>query len=107
MQLCDCIALTTVNEAFGLVLPEAMRAGIAVIGSNNGGVPEIIDHKETGLLFESQNENSLYQQIRYFYENSALKEKIATQGKEKADQMFDDNKHFQTLENFMLDIVKP
>lgn len=106
MQLCDCVVLATVNEAFGLVLPEAMRAGIAVIGSNSGGVLEIIDHQKTGLLFESQNENSLYQQISYFYENSDVKEKIAAQGKIKADRIFDDNKHFQTLEKLMLDIVK-
>ena len=36
MQLCDCIVLTSFEETFGLVLPEAMRAGVAVIGSNKG-----------------------------------------------------------------------
>ena len=106
MQLCDCVVLATVNEAFGLVLPEAMRAGTAVIGSNRGGVLEIIDHQKTGLLFESKNENSLYQQISYFYENSDIKEKIASQGKVKADKVFNDKQHFETLEKLMLDAIK-
>jgi len=62
MQLCDCVILASGQETFGLVLPEAMRVGVAVIGSNSGGVPEIIDHDKTGLLFETKNASSLYQQ---------------------------------------------
>ncbi|MDT8282890.1 MAG: glycosyltransferase family 4 protein, partial [Gammaproteobacteria bacterium] len=106
MQLCDCVLLATEHEAFGLVLPEAMRAGIAVIGSNRGGVLEIIDHQKTGLLFESGNEDSLYQQINYFYKNSDIRKNIAAQGKIKADQMFDNDGHFQALEKFMIEVVK-
>ena len=59
MQICDCILLATYMETFGLVLPEAMRCGIAVVGSDAGGVPEIIDHGKTGLLFESRNVDDL------------------------------------------------
>lgn len=98
MQICDCICLTTYEETFGLVLPEAMRAGVAVIGSDKGGVPEIIDHQQTGLLFESKSEDSLYQQIAYFYDNPADREIIANKGKVKADSMFDNDEHFQKLE---------
>jgi len=97
MQICDCICLTTYEETFGLVLPEAMRAGIAVIGSNKGGVPEIIDHQETGLLFESKDENSLYQQIMYYLDNPEKRAQIAVDGKQKADAMFDNDEHFNKL----------
>jgi len=51
----DAVVLTTKNETFGLVLIEAMHAGVAVIGSDAGGVPEIITHEKTGLLFKSWN----------------------------------------------------
>lgn len=37
-------------ESFGMVLIEAMAAGKPVIGTNTGGIPEIITHKENGLL---------------------------------------------------------
>ena len=66
MQLCDCVILASGQETFGLVLPEAMRAGVAVIGSNSGGVPEIIDHEKTGLLFKTQDSNSLYQRSNVY-----------------------------------------
>lgn len=98
MQLCDCIALTSFEETFGLVLPEAMRCGIAVIGSNKGGVPEIIEHEETGLLFESWDSSSLYTQIRHLYTDTDFRKMIAINGKKAADARFNTEDHFSALE---------
>ena len=98
MQLCDCILLASEEETFGLVLPEAMRAGVAVIGSNNGGVPEIIDHKKTGLLFESFNVNSLEMALTKLYQEPQLKQELAINGKHKADEVFNTERHFSMLE---------
>ncbi len=98
MQLCNCIALASGQETFGLVLIEAMRAGVAVIGSNSGGVPEIIEHEKTGLLFDSGNANSLYQQIERLYLNPKLKTTLAHNGKHKADRRFNHQQHFLQLE---------
>ena len=102
MQLCDCVILASGQETFGLVLPEAMRAGVAVIGSNSGGVPEIIDHDKTGLLFETQNSNSLYQQLERLYLDANFKDDIAKQGKLSADQRFDNETHFRKLEQHLI-----
>lgn len=101
MQLCDCIILASGQETFGLVLPEAMRAGVAVIGSNSGGVPEIIDHEKTGLLFETQDSISLYQQVERLYLDANFKDKIALQGRQSADMRFDNDVHFQKLEKHL------
>jgi len=106
MQLCDCVALTTYNETFGLVLPEAMRAGIAVIGSNRGGVPEIIDHNSTGLLFEPINPSSLYKQLNRLYNEPNLRQQLADNGKRMADIKFNDETHFNKLEEYMLNILE-
>ncbi len=106
MQLCDCIVLASGNETFGLVLPEAMRAGIAIIGSNSGGVPEIIDHEKTGLLFESGDAASLYEQIERLYVDTELRKNIACNGKEKADDIFNNEDHFISLEKHFLDLIK-
>ena len=105
MQICDCITLATDRETFGLVLPEAMRAGVAVIGSNSGGVPEIIEHENTGLLFETKDADSLYQQIEKYYLNPDFKIKMAKQGKESADKRFDNTTHFQKLEQHLQSLV--
>lgn len=105
MQLCDCIALTSGTETFGLVLPEAMRAGVAVIGSNSGGVPEIIEHDKTGLLFDTGNANALCQQIERLYLDPDFKNKLVRQGKQSADERFNDTLHFQQLEQHFETVV--
>ena len=93
----DVVLLTTYNETFGLVLPEAMRAGVAVIGSNAGGVPEIIDNGENGLLFEAGNSQALAEAIANYYQNPELRQQLALSGREKADNQFAEGVHFQRL----------
>ena len=44
------------REPFGLVMIEAMACGTPVIGFNNGSVPEIIKHGETGFVVNSKEE---------------------------------------------------
>jgi glycosyltransferase involved in cell wall biosynthesis len=97
MQLCDCVVLATYEETFGLVLPEAMRAGVTVIGSNSGGVPEIITHEKTGLLFESGDARSLYIQIKRLYTDRAFAQSISINGKHDADLRFNTEDHFTQL----------
>ncbi|WP_415887193.1 glycosyltransferase family 4 protein [Neptuniibacter sp. QD37_6] len=98
----DVIVLATYKETFGLVLPEAMRVGVAVIGSNAGGVPEIIDDGKTGLLFTPGDSTSLAVAIRKYYENPELRLSIAIAGKNKADQKFSDQKHFEQLKSLLV-----
>ena len=105
MQACDTVVLTTVEETFGLVLVEAMRAGVAVIGSNRGGVPEIIEHGNTGLLFESGSSDSLYQQLRRYYDEPALRQRVAEAGKVFADEQFDERHHFPALRQLFLQLL--
>jgi len=46
-------------EAFGLALQEAMFFGCACVGSNVGGIPELITHNRTGMLFPAGRTDSL------------------------------------------------
>jgi phosphatidylinositol alpha-1,6-mannosyltransferase len=40
------------SEGFGLVFLEASACGKPVIGGRSGGVTDVIDHEETGLLVD-------------------------------------------------------
>jgi glycosyltransferase involved in cell wall biosynthesis len=46
------VVMTSQDEPFGLVAPEAMAAGIPVIASRSGGIPEIIEEGVDGCLVE-------------------------------------------------------
>ena len=97
MPCFNAVVLATKCETFGLVLPEAMRAGVAVVGSNCGGVPEIIEHEKTGLLFESENSEDLTTQLSKLVDDKEFCEKLAVAGKKDADERFSEEKHFKNL----------
>ncbi len=46
----DVYLMTSETESFGVSALEAMAAGVPVISSNTGGIPEVNDHGETGFL---------------------------------------------------------
>ena len=96
-QACDVIVLASKRETFGLVIIEAMQVGTAVIGSNSGGVVEIIDDEKTGLLFEVGDENSLATAIKKLKVDKELLMKIAKAGQEKADSKFSNKLQFEKL----------
>jgi len=97
MKCYDAIILTTYCETFGLVLVEAMRAGVMVIGTNAGGAKEIITDGETGLLFEPGDASGLASLLLDIYQHQELLQKLAKKGKEKADLVFSDENHFEKL----------
>lgn len=97
MPCFDAVVLATKCETFGLVLPEAMRAGVTVLGSDCGGVPEIIQHEKTGLLFETENVNDLTTQLLKLVSDKEFCEQLAIAGKKDADERFSEEKHFEKL----------
>jgi N-acetyl-alpha-D-glucosaminyl L-malate synthase BshA len=50
LAITDIFLLTSEYESFGLAAMEAMAAGVPVISTNAGGLPEINKHGETGYL---------------------------------------------------------
>ncbi len=97
MSAFDVVVLATKQETFGLVLIEAMRNGVAVIGTNAGGVPEIIDDGKTGLLIEPDDAAGLEQCLLRLIQDAQLRESLAKVGKQKADQMFSQEQHYNRL----------
>ncbi|MHB7942721.1 N-acetyl-alpha-D-glucosaminyl L-malate synthase BshA [Staphylococcus capitis] len=49
-QLSDLVLLLSEKESFGLTLLEAMKTGVLPIGTNAGGIKEVIKHEETGFI---------------------------------------------------------
>lgn len=96
-KACDVVVLASKRETFGLVLVEAMKAGVSIIGSNSGGVVEIIEDKKSGLLFESQNAQSLADAIELLYHDEALRNSLAKEGQKRSNEQFSNALQFPKL----------
>lgn len=101
----DVVVLTTYAETFGLVLVEAMKSGVAVIGTNAGGVPEIIEHDQTGLLYEPGNASDLADCLQKLIEDTALRERLAQAGKTYADETFSEQQHYSKLTQIFSELI--
>jgi glycosyltransferase involved in cell wall biosynthesis len=82
----DIFTLTSNTEALPYVLLEAGTAHLPVIASKVGGIPEIIDQLETGILVRPGNKKELCEALSILLTNTAkrqalgkaLQQKIAT-----------------------------
>lgn len=98
MECCDLVLLATKNETFGLVLAEAMLHKVPILGSDKGGVPEIVGKDESrGLFFESQNSQDLKKKILFAYENKNLMNEKKERGFDFAQKEFSFENHYKKL----------
>jgi glycosyltransferase involved in cell wall biosynthesis len=84
-------------ETFGIVILEAMSVGRPVIGTNIGGIPEIIDDGINGYLVAPQNPDQIAEKvIKLFWEGELLKE-LGRNARKTAEE-FSIEKHAENLE---------
>ncbi len=76
----DCLVLASKAEPFGLVLLEAMRAGIPIVATNSGGAPEIVSNEENGLLFEPEDSDGLADALARIALDSAFSADLVKEG---------------------------
>jgi len=79
---CDIFVMPSLIEAFGVVFLEAMAAGLPVIGTRVGGIPEIIRDGINGILVEPGKPNELGSAIIKVLKDRTLSEKLKQAGLE-------------------------
>jgi glycosyltransferase involved in cell wall biosynthesis len=71
--------------------------GIPVIGTDGGGVPEMISHGETGWLVPMGDALALANAMKFALENMEQARQIAEQARERALDMFNPTKHTEAM----------
>jgi len=84
----DIFVLPSLKEGLPYVLLEAGLAGLPIVASNVGGIPEIIENEKTGILTRPANADELANAIKKLIENPEMRNKLSTATREKILQDF-------------------
>lgn len=79
----DIFLLPSKSEAYGYVLHEAGLAGLPVVATNVGGIPEIIESGVSGLLVPADDVNALKEALIRILDDQTLRQNFAANLKEK------------------------
>ncbi len=80
--------LPSLSEALGRVVMEAMATGKPVIGSDVGGIPDLIEDSINGFLVPPENEEILEEKIRWVLEHPEDAKKMGLNGRTFAKNFF-------------------
>lgn len=95
------------HENFPYTVLEAFATGKSVVGSRVGGIPELVEDYQTGLLFSPGNVNELADRIQWLLNNSDKAEEMGEKAKDLVEKMYNPYLHYkQVLKVYKMALVK-
>jgi len=76
-------------------LIEAMAAGLPVISTRSGAIPELVEHGETGLLVPPADDEALTNAVVRLLQDRDFGRKLGTAGRKRMEERFDITKNIQ------------
>ncbi len=96
---------STANEGLGRVTIEGMLAGCLAVGSDVGGISEVIEHGVTGMLYRSDDYSALADCIELAIDNPGWMNRIAMNGRSYAVENFDSEKYAEKILQLYKDLL--
>jgi glycosyltransferase involved in cell wall biosynthesis len=82
------VALPSLEDNCPMVLLEAAAAGVPVMAANVGGIPDIVQNEQTGLLFEPTNLKSIASCIERYLSDPGLAQRMGENSRIAAEKSF-------------------
>lgn len=89
----DILLLPSYNEGLPYVIIEALAAGLPVVATTVGGIPEVIEDGVNGFLIEPRDYQALARRISVLARNKSMRHQMSKNNVEKA------------LKNYSLEVV--
>ncbi len=73
------------HEAFGMVTAEAMRAGAAIVATDTGATPELLDEGKAGLIVPANDAEAMAESLDTLANFPAMRAHLGRMARERAD----------------------
>ena len=103
-QKADIFVLPTYAEAMPMSIIEAMAAGLPVISTTVGGIPELIENGVDGLLYAPGDVDALAEKISFLLDNKNIRIEIGEKAREKAGEQMDFGRYADQLRFHLNDL---
>ena len=104
----NCLVLpSTENEATPQVLPQALAMKVPVLGTNVGGIPEVVINYETGLLVPPRDPGALSEALIWIYKQPQEAAAMAERGYHYIHANFTFDKTIESTEQVYLNLLQP
>lgn len=102
----DIAVITSKAEALCLSILESMIAGIPAVGTDSGGVAEVIKHGENGFLIPIGDSDALAERLEELLADDAKRKAFGEQAKKDAESTFLADKMTRRIEKLYLEARK-
>ncbi|MDD2531156.1 MAG: histidine phosphatase family protein [Candidatus ainarchaeum sp.] len=101
----DIVLFPSINESFGMIIPEAWASGKPIIGASSGAITQLIKNNKNGLLFKPKNSADLRKKIIELTTNKQKYDYLLKKGKIEVNR-FTDNLMIDKITGFIKNLKK-
>jgi len=101
----DCVVVPSLVDPLGMTIMEAMTAGRMVIGSDVGGIPEMVSPGESGLLVPAGNPPAIAAAMMQAATDPGMRQRMERAAVDRARELFDLDKYVQRVEAVYRDLT--
>jgi len=87
-RLADVFLFPSAMEGFGFSVAEAMSAGVPVVASDRGSIPELVAEGQSGFVCDPSVPDRFVERLLLLLGDAALREKFGAAARERADRLF-------------------
>jgi len=95
----DILVCASHEEAFPISILEAMSVGLPIVATNVNGIPEAIEHNESGLLVDPFAPEQLASAVEQLMQNPSEMQRVGSNARERVVQHFSKSAFNQKLNN--------
>jgi len=106
LSISDVFLLPSAQESFGLAALEAMACGVPVIASRVGGLPEVIDHGQTGFLHAPDDLEGMARSAILLLTDERLHHRITGAARQVVHERFCDEKIVPIYEAYYEEVIR-